>query len=154
MKSRILLLPVLAVISVFLREPLMKTSLFRCCVESNLFLSKLLQYPIRIPAFFWISCINAKMQMHRKLPSCPFFSITAVSHIAKQFACFNFIALFNICIIRIMNLPAEFIEKMKNLLGDEFDDYISCYQEPNSPSAFWKPSFVYDYPVGHTDNRI
>ena len=31
---------------------------------------------------------------------------------------------------RIMNLPAEFIEKMKNLLGDEFDDYISCYQEP------------------------
>ncbi len=29
-----------------------------------------------------------------------------------------------------MNLPAEFIEKMKNLLGDEFDDYISCYQEP------------------------
>lgn len=29
-----------------------------------------------------------------------------------------------------MNLPAEFIEKMKDLLGDEFDDYISCYQEP------------------------
>ena len=33
MKSRILLLPVLAVIIVFLGEPLMKTSLFRCCVE-------------------------------------------------------------------------------------------------------------------------
>lgn len=29
-----------------------------------------------------------------------------------------------------MNLPKSFEEKMKNLLGDEFDDYIACYDEP------------------------
>ena len=29
-----------------------------------------------------------------------------------------------------MNLPKEFEEKMKALLGEEFDDYIACYEEP------------------------
>lgn len=28
-----------------------------------------------------------------------------------------------------MNLPSTFVEKMKNLLGNEFDDYIKCYDE-------------------------
>lgn len=28
-----------------------------------------------------------------------------------------------------MNLPVAFVEKMKTLLGDEFDSYISCYDE-------------------------
>lgn len=28
-----------------------------------------------------------------------------------------------------MNLPAAFVEKMQGLLGDEFDDYIKCYDE-------------------------
>lgn len=28
-----------------------------------------------------------------------------------------------------MNLPIAFVDKMKNLLGDEFDDYIKCYDE-------------------------
>ena len=28
-----------------------------------------------------------------------------------------------------MNLPIVFVDKMKNLLGDEFDDYIACYDE-------------------------
>jgi len=28
-----------------------------------------------------------------------------------------------------MNLPASFVEKMQNLLGTEFDDYIKCYEE-------------------------
>lgn len=28
-----------------------------------------------------------------------------------------------------MNLPITFVAKMKNLLGDEFDDYIKCYEE-------------------------
>lgn len=28
-----------------------------------------------------------------------------------------------------MNLPAAFVEKMKHLLGEEFDDYIKCYDE-------------------------
>lgn len=29
-----------------------------------------------------------------------------------------------------MNLPLEFEEKMKALLGEEFPDYIACYEEP------------------------
>ena len=29
-----------------------------------------------------------------------------------------------------MNLPAAFEEKMRALLGDEFDEYIACYEEP------------------------
>lgn len=29
-----------------------------------------------------------------------------------------------------MNLPVAFEEKMKHLLGDEFDDYIKCYEDP------------------------
>lgn len=29
-----------------------------------------------------------------------------------------------------MNLPIAFEEKMKQLLGEEFDDYIACYKEP------------------------
>lgn len=29
-----------------------------------------------------------------------------------------------------MNLPAAFEEKMRALLGDEFDAYIACYEEP------------------------
>ena len=29
-----------------------------------------------------------------------------------------------------MNLPAAFEEKMHALLGDEFDEYIACYEEP------------------------
>ncbi len=29
-----------------------------------------------------------------------------------------------------MNLPIEFEEKMRNLLGDEYDSYLSCYEEP------------------------
>lgn len=29
-----------------------------------------------------------------------------------------------------MNLPIAFVEKMKHLLGEEFDDYIKCYDEP------------------------
>lgn len=28
-----------------------------------------------------------------------------------------------------MNLPIAFVEKMKGLLGDEYDDYIKCYEE-------------------------
>ena len=28
-----------------------------------------------------------------------------------------------------MNLPIAFVDKMKKLLGDEFNDYISCYDE-------------------------
>lgn len=28
-----------------------------------------------------------------------------------------------------MDLPIAFVEKMKSLLGDEFDDYIKCYEE-------------------------
>ena len=31
---------------------------------------------------------------------------------------------------RMINLPNEFEEKMKALLGDEFEDYIKCYDEP------------------------
>ena len=30
----------------------------------------------------------------------------------------------------MLNLPNEFEEKMKALLGDEFEDYIKCYDEP------------------------
>lgn len=30
----------------------------------------------------------------------------------------------------MLNLPIEFEEKMKRLLGDEFDEYIKCYKEP------------------------
>lgn len=30
----------------------------------------------------------------------------------------------------MLNLPIEFEEKMKSLLGDEFDAYIKCYEEP------------------------
>ena len=30
----------------------------------------------------------------------------------------------------MINLPNEFEEKMKALLGDEFEDYIKCYDEP------------------------
>lgn len=30
----------------------------------------------------------------------------------------------------MINLPIEFEEKMKLLLGDEFDEYIKCYDEP------------------------
>lgn len=30
----------------------------------------------------------------------------------------------------MLNLPVEFEEKMKRILGDEFDDYIKCYDEP------------------------
>ena len=30
----------------------------------------------------------------------------------------------------MINLPSEFEEKMKLLLGDEFNEYISCYDEP------------------------
>lgn len=29
-----------------------------------------------------------------------------------------------------MNLPAEFTDKMKRLLGAEYDEYIACYEEP------------------------
>ena len=29
-----------------------------------------------------------------------------------------------------MNLPIAFEEKMKKLLGEEFSDYIKCYEEP------------------------
>ena len=29
-----------------------------------------------------------------------------------------------------MNLPTIFEEKMKMLLGEEFSDYIKCYDEP------------------------
>lgn len=29
-----------------------------------------------------------------------------------------------------MNLPAAFEEKMRALLGDEFDEYLACYEEP------------------------
>ena len=28
-----------------------------------------------------------------------------------------------------MNLPVAFVEKMQKLLGNEFDDYIKCYEE-------------------------
>ena len=28
-----------------------------------------------------------------------------------------------------MNLPAAFVEKMQGLLGEEFEDYIKCYEE-------------------------
>ena len=28
-----------------------------------------------------------------------------------------------------MNLPVAFVEKMKVLLGEEFDQYIKCYEE-------------------------
>ena len=28
-----------------------------------------------------------------------------------------------------MNLPVAFTDKMKTLLGNEFDEYISCYDE-------------------------
>ena len=31
---------------------------------------------------------------------------------------------------RMINLPNEFEEKMKALLGDEFEDYIKCYDQP------------------------
>lgn len=29
-----------------------------------------------------------------------------------------------------MNLPVLFVEKMKRLLGDEYDEYIKCYEKP------------------------
>ena len=29
-----------------------------------------------------------------------------------------------------MKLPKEFEDKMKELLQDEFDEYIACYEEP------------------------
>ena len=29
-----------------------------------------------------------------------------------------------------MNLPSIFEEKMKHLLGEEYDDYLKCYEEP------------------------
>lgn len=29
-----------------------------------------------------------------------------------------------------MNLPCAFEDKMKGLLGDEYPDYIACYDEP------------------------
>ena len=29
-----------------------------------------------------------------------------------------------------MNLPSAFEEKMKNILGNEFEEYIACYEEP------------------------
>ena len=29
-----------------------------------------------------------------------------------------------------MNLPVEFTDKMKRLLGAEYEDYIACYKEP------------------------
>ena len=29
-----------------------------------------------------------------------------------------------------MNLPIAFEEKMKALLGDEYDAYLRCYEEP------------------------
>ena len=32
----------------------------------------------------------------------------------------------------MINLPNEFEEKMKALLGDEFEDYIKCYDERTS----------------------
>ena len=28
-----------------------------------------------------------------------------------------------------MSLPGAFVDKMKSLLGEEFDDYIQCYDE-------------------------
>ena len=30
----------------------------------------------------------------------------------------------------VMNLPLVFEEKMRNLLKEEFDAYIACYEEP------------------------
>ena len=30
----------------------------------------------------------------------------------------------------MINLPEAFEEKMKRLLGDEFNEYIACYNEP------------------------
>lgn len=30
----------------------------------------------------------------------------------------------------MINLPVEFEDKMRHLLGEEFDDYIRCYEEP------------------------
>lgn len=29
-----------------------------------------------------------------------------------------------------MNLPNTFEEKMKHLLGEEYEDYLKCYEEP------------------------
>ena len=29
-----------------------------------------------------------------------------------------------------MNLPGAFEEKMKELLGEEYEEYIACYEEP------------------------
>ena len=29
-----------------------------------------------------------------------------------------------------MNLPVAFEEKMKELLGEEYEEYIACYEEP------------------------
>ena len=29
-----------------------------------------------------------------------------------------------------MNLPEAFERKMKNLLGDEYEDYLKCFDEP------------------------
>ena len=29
-----------------------------------------------------------------------------------------------------MNLPIEFEEKMQDLLGGEYNDYLKCYEEP------------------------
>ena len=29
----------------------------------------------------------------------------------------------------VMNLPVAFVEKMQEILGNEFDDYIKCYEE-------------------------
>ena len=30
-----------------------------------------------------------------------------------------------------MNLPKEFEEKMKTLLGSEYEEYTACYDEPS-----------------------
>lgn len=35
-----------------------------------------------------------------------------------------------------MNLPIEFEEKMQDLLGGEYNDYLKCYEEP---PPLWTP---------------
>ena len=38
-----------------------------------------------------------------------------------------------------MNLPSDFMERMKNMLGEEFDDFISTYDEERAYGLRYNP---------------
>ena len=41
-----------------------------------------------------------------------------------------------------MNLPIEFEEKMQDLLGGEYNDYLKCYEEPVSYTHLTLPTIL------------